>query len=56
MGLNWAQWTLLWLYAFSTIWAVASIGKEREPRSAGEAALGLIITAGMMFLVIKAGS
>jgi hypothetical protein len=56
MGLNWAQWALIGLYAFSAIWGVSTVGKEREPRTPGEAALGLAITVVMVFLVVEAGA
>ncbi len=56
MSLNWAQWTLFGLYAFSLVWAIATIGQPREPRSAKEAVVGLFITAGLAFLVVKAGA
>ncbi len=56
MSLNWAQWTLFGLYAFSLVWAIATIGQPREPRSAKDAVLALIVTAGFLFLVVKAGA
>lgn len=56
MGLNWAQWVLIGLCVFSAIFAVATIGKERPPRSPGEAVVGLILNGGMVWLIVEAGS
>jgi hypothetical protein len=54
--LNWAQWVLIGVTAFSSIYAIATIGHKREPRSPSEAAISLIFSVAWIWLVIKAGS
>ena len=56
MGLNWAQWVLIGLCAFSAIFSVATIGQERKPRSPLEASIGLVLNVLMVWLIVKAGS
>ena len=54
--LNWAQWNLIGLYAFAALVGIATIGKERKPRTAGEAVFGLLVCIVAVFLVWKAGA
>ena len=55
MGLNWAQWILIALTAFGSIFSIATIGKEREPRTPAEAAIGLVVSVLTVWLVVEAG-
>jgi len=56
MALNWAQWTLIGFMAFAAIGAIATIGKERQPRTPAEACIGLVINVVCIWLVVEAGS
>lgn len=56
MGLNWAQWVLIGLCAFGAVYGVATIGKEREPRSPAEACIGLVLNGLMVWVIVEAGS
>ena len=52
--MSWPKWVILSWYALSMLVIIAKIGKERKPITPPEAALSLIFTGALAWLVVIA--
>lgn len=53
--MRWEAWVLVALFSLSTVLMVADTGKPRKARTSGDAVAGLIMCAGLIWLVIRLG-
>ena len=50
--MNWQLWTVIATLALGAIGNVLSVGEDRKPKTAGEAALSVVMSAALVVLIL----